>query len=430
MSAPRIVASRCTGWGGPLPRPARNARTIFPAREGLLLTLTDTCGHAGHGDAAPLPGYSPDQLADSRAQLAGVLPALLGRALPLPEPGGATGLLPALAGASALLPFSQPAARFALECALLDLVGQHAGQPAAVLLARSLGCDAPATVPQSALLDAEDTDELLAAAAAAHARGVRCFKLKIGRPGHLEHELALASALRHRFGAAVKLRLDANGALRAAGLPALAPRLAALAPEFLEQPLAPAELVAPAGAAALAALRDSGVAVALDESLQGEHCLEELTGALASGAVRVFVLKPMVLGGLSRTIELARAAHARGIRAVVSHLLDGPVAMACHAALATALAALHDAGAPFPRSPDAGATPPVATATASGPPDHPAARPPAPGALAAGLGPHPGLATFAPVELAVLRQGQVHPGQLPGLGIRLPVGLAAPPEPR
>ncbi len=45
----------------------------------------------------------------------------------------------------------------------------------------------------------------------------------------------------------------------------------------------------------------------------------------------------MALGGLTRCLSLARSARERGIAVVVSHLLDGPIALAAAAALALAV---------------------------------------------------------------------------------------------
>jgi L-alanine-DL-glutamate epimerase-like enolase superfamily enzyme len=46
------------------------------------------------------------------------------------------------------------------------------------------------------------------------------------------------------------------------------------------------------------------------------------------------VLKPMALGGILRCLEIARLAHERRLDVVVSHLFDGPLALAAAAVLA------------------------------------------------------------------------------------------------
>ena len=78
--------------------------------------------------------------------------------------------------------------------------------------------------------------------------------------------------------------------------------------------------------------------LALDESLQGldvAAALQRLQAANASFAV----LKPTALGGLTHCLALAERAQKIGIRAVISHCFDGPLAFRAAAALALALPA-------------------------------------------------------------------------------------------
>ena len=266
-----------------LPPAPANARTAFPSRPGALVRLTGDARHAGVGEAAPLPGYSPDRLDD-------VLAALRG--------------LPPLAGALeevALLPAALPAARFALETALLELRGG---------LAAFLG-RAPRPFPRARLI----AD--LAAAEDAVAAGVRTLKIKIGVPG----DLALLAVLRRRFGDEVALRLDANGALAPEDLAAYA----AARPELVEEPVADPR-----------ALPAAPFPVALDESLQ--HLDAATVAALArAGRIQALVLKPTTLGGALRCLRLAALAAELGLGVAVGHTFEGPVGRRAVAALAASL---------------------------------------------------------------------------------------------
>ena len=51
----------------------------------------------------------------------------------------------------------------------------------------------------------------------------------------------------------------------------------------------------------------------------------------------MLVLKPTLLGGMCACLALARDAAARGLSVVVTHVFDGPVALAAAAELAAAL---------------------------------------------------------------------------------------------
>src|SRR5690242_9438902 len=127
-----------------LATPARSAAGVWKERRALLFALEDEGGHMGLGEAAPLPGYSRDTLEEAHASLR----ALLGRELPVPAdaPEGAA-CRAALADASTTL--TSPAARSALEAALLDLWARRRGIPAWQLLASS---GAPERAPVSTWL--------------------------------------------------------------------------------------------------------------------------------------------------------------------------------------------------------------------------------------------------------------------------------------
>jgi o-succinylbenzoate synthase len=347
MTALRITAVELRRHGGVVAGVA-SARGAWSARQGVLVQLRDDQGHLGLGEASPLPGHSPDELADCEAEL---------RALASGGPGSAlAGAVPTtslmdLDDARAHLAqvtsrVRSPAARFAIETALLDLVGQRSGRPLWQLLrALAPGDHAPpAAVPLNAVCAPGDVARVLDEVAAAHARGIRCFKLKVGRDFHAE--LAALEAVRARHGDAISLRADANQAWLPDQARAHLQRLAAVAPEYVEEPVT-------APMTHLAALAPLPVPVALDESLVHAFPdtgttpaagVPELDGLLAAGLVRVLVLKPMLLGGCLPAMALAARALARGADVVVSHLFDGPVALAACAHLAVALAATRACG--------------------------------------------------------------------------------------
>lgn len=362
-------AARMFELTGALGTEASNASMGWTERRGLLLELRDREGRIGQGEASPLPGFSPDTLARARAELLGVdwagLPAL---------PAGG-GLLDDLERALSRAGLTSPAARFAAETALLDLAGQAAGLPVHALLAEpglaggasgpgpagGAAAPGPPAVPLAALL----SGDLLASAAERMGEGYRCLKAKVGRAPAVE--LALLGALRAELGEEVRLRADANGSLTADAAPAWLKGAADLGLEFVEEPLPLARLPE---------VLPSPVPLAIDESLSaGDE--PGLAAALAAGGYRYVVLKPAYHGGALRCLRLAAAARSRGAHVVVSHLLDGPVALAAAAELALAL----------PLGP------------------------------AAGLAPHAGLAAWPAVELPAFGRADIHAHGRPGLGV-------------
>ncbi len=251
----------------------------------MILELVDSSGRRGLGEASPLAGYSPDTPDEAAAALAAWAPHHARRDV------------------------TSPAARFAIETAELDLIGRRRGVSIATLLR-----GAPhGELPLAALV----AD--LAGARAARSRGVTTFKVKVGAPGRWSDELALLTALRAEHGRAVTLRADANRRIPLADAPARLAELAAAGVDLVEEPVAE-----------LAALTDSPIPLAQDESLQAPTLF-------LSPLTRVLVLKPTTLGGFARCLALARLAARRGLGVYVTHCQDGPIAVAAACELALAL---------------------------------------------------------------------------------------------
>jgi len=217
-----------------------------------------------------------------------------------------------------------PAARFAAETALFALFARRSGRPFAELL----GSGPAKTVPLAALLPTEDP---LPAARAALARGLTTLKIKIGRPGAFEQELAVLRALRRELGPEIQLRLDANGAFPVSEAAGHLKALAELRPEYIEEPVPLGQL------AAFAALAPPPIPLAADESLRVAELRDDLLSAFGRGRIEVAVLKPTVLGGSLACLDLVAELLPRGARFTVTHAYEGPVAMAAALALASVL---------------------------------------------------------------------------------------------
>lgn len=276
---------------------ADNANASWRMRHGLLLRLEDEDGRVGWGEASPLPGYSPQTLAECESALRQVT-AALNESRPV-EP---------LVGAAA----------FAFETASFDLEAQQED----IALASLLGAPDGARLEISTLLPGLASPLWLDAAEEALARGFRVLKAKVGAPGRLDDEVTLLSILKRQHGDRILLRLDANGALPDDdALAAFAP----IGPEFIEEP-----------SASWTRLSSSPVVIAADETLATRSGEALVLEAISRGVCGVVVLKPALLG-LKRSLELASTVKAAGARVVVTHLHDGPVGRAAAAAFALAV---------------------------------------------------------------------------------------------
>lgn len=285
------------------------------ARPRVAVRIAVSAGEwTGHGEALPLPGFSPDG-ADG---VEDVLTTLAGVELRLPTEGSPAARLDAALAPHAARLEHRPSARFALECALLAAASQAEGRSAAEWLAAGRALQ---PVPVSVLLP--DDERAPAVAAAAAARGHRVLKLKVAIRGRsaADEETLLAAVRAAAPGAA--LRLDANGALPPADAPA---RLAALARhgvELVEEPCfgIPPRLPLPWAA---------------DESLADPARAAALLALPPDRRPAAWVLKPALLG-LARCLTLADAAAAAGIGLIVTHAFDGDTGFAAACALAQAL---------------------------------------------------------------------------------------------
>lgn len=286
-----------------------------PERACVIVAVRGADGTTGLGEAAPLSGFSIDSRADAMvaaAALASRMP------LELPTPGHAIAIADRITPA--------PAARFAIETALLSAYAQHTRTSVARLLS---------PMPHAELRSAVVVDDP-AEAAAAFALGARCLKIKVGGdPGaDIDRVHAIAT---HAPGAL--LRLDANRGWPADDVDRIFVELRGLPIDYIEEPCPEAHLL-------LAC--DLPYRLALDESLS-ELDPAQLARALASPKLAAVVLKPTLLGGLARCMELAQLAHQHGVAPIASHTLEGPVGTAACHELARAIGADVPVGlAPHP----------------------------------------------------------------------------------
>jgi o-succinylbenzoate synthase len=317
----RIASVRVRRIAGRLPVEVSNSGARWTERQGLLLDLASEDGRIGHGDASPLPGYSTDTLQECEAALMALAGGPLGEIdldfANAPSSVQVRGWLEAHP-----LP---PAARFAAETALFDLIGRCSRRPMAELLGSPV---APHPVTIAALLPGDDARR---AADDAVARGIKTLKIKVGRPGAFERECALLAELRRDLDDDIQLRLDANGAFEVEEARGRLAALAEVGPELIEEPVPLGQL------AAFAERGLSPIALAADESLRDAALRAELLRAFGRGRVAVAVLKPTVLGGSLACLDLVAELLAYGAGFTVTHAFEGPIALAAAKALASVL---------------------------------------------------------------------------------------------
>ena len=197
------------------------------------------------------------------------------------------------------------AARNALDCALWDLEAKRAGVP----VWRLLELPAPAPLVTAYTLSL-DSPEVMGAAARENA-GRPLLKLKLAGPDDLDRVAAVRGNAPD-----ARLIVDANEGWTRETYGTLAPALAGLGVELIEQPL-------PAGADHELDGLERPVKLAADES-----CHDRASLAALAGRYDVINIKLDKTGGLTEAMALKRAAEAAGFGIMVGCMVATSLAMA------------------------------------------------------------------------------------------------------
>jgi len=277
--------------------PFRVSRGAESALDVVVVTLTDSDGHVGRGEAAGVD-YDGETIPLLCAQLEAVRPAI--------EHGiGAGGGRAALDFTSLATLLPAGGARNAVDCALWDLTAKQLRTTAWQLA----GLANPRPLTTSITLGI-DTDEAVAAGARRYA-GWPLIKVKVDGERHLDAIRLVRAAC-----PAAGLIVDPNQAWTCDLLNRLTPELKSLGVVLIEQPV-------PRGADE--ALRGYGgsIRLAADESV-----------ADRAGLARVMHLYQVVnvkldkTGGLTEALALARKARALGLQVMVGCMAGTSLAMA------------------------------------------------------------------------------------------------------
>lgn len=153
------------------------------------------------------------------------------------------------------------------------------------------------------------------AAAIAAASGARTAKVKVGDPGTSEEEdLARIAAVAAALGPGGRIRVDVNGSWDLETATARLLRMEEFDLEYAEQPVATVEEM-------VELRRRVAVPLAADELVRRSA---DPLRVVAEGGADVVVLKVQPLGGVARTLDLARRAE---VPVVVSSALETSVGM-------------------------------------------------------------------------------------------------------
>lgn len=261
----------------PLRDPLAIGSSVLRERAGLLVGWSRGEGEVIWGEAAPLPGYSPDSLDEATSQLEQAVTNIR-----------KDGITEERIRQEALA-LSAPSARCALDMLIWD------DEPRADVVA------------VGALLT-DGTEEQVRAVRDA---GYEAVKLKVGRDD-LEAEIERVHAIAEILPYQARVRLDANRAWDLDEAIYFCSRITDCPIDYIEEPLRDANLLPEL----------SSVPLALDETLRDIHpdALQQYDD------VRALVIKPTCLGG-DRARDWAETARRLGIQVVVSSAYESGIGM-------------------------------------------------------------------------------------------------------
>ena len=187
----------------------------------------------------------------------------------------------------------------ALEMAMWDALGRHAGLPLHALWGGAYRSE----IELSAYLFVAEPAGCAEMAKRFLDQGFTTFKLKIGHDP--DSDLRLVEAVRRTIGDAIPLRADVNGAWTPGTARRQLDKLKAFDLAYIEQPLVLHDLL---GHAELRQVQSTPVA--LDESA---YTLGDIGNIVRMGAADVILLDPHEEGGLWQCIKAAGIAEAAGL---------------------------------------------------------------------------------------------------------------------
>ncbi|MFP4227796.1 MAG: o-succinylbenzoate synthase [Salinivenus sp.] len=308
----------------PLTAPLDLGAKTISERQGLLIRLSLASGAEGWGEAAPLPGFSPESLERAVAHARRLRERWTGHPL-------SAETLESVWGALSFPKDAPASVRFAGESAVVEAVAAARDvSPAQLLGARRAQVALNALVRGGSPRDvAEDGRRL-------RAEGYRAVKLKVGRMS-VSADVDRVRALREALGDDVALRLDANRAWSVEEARGFLDGIPRDEISYLEEPVANVDRLP-------AFVEETGCPVALDETTR-----EQPPEVLAQCPVRAVVLKPTMLGGVRAAQMWAAAAEQRGVDSVVSASYESGVGTRLLVALAAAFSETPAGLSPYTR---------------------------------------------------------------------------------
>ncbi len=254
-----------------------------PYRQGYILRLVDEHGFEGLGEIAPLPGFSQENLADTLQQIKRLLNS---------DPNTVS-LYPSVA--------------FGFESAYMDILAKHKK----CSMNHVLFSGAPSHIRVNAFLSGSLKD-CVSQAKSAFSEGFTTFKLKVGHQPPA-HDIELIRAVSAEIGAGF-LRLDANQHWSLSDAIEISKSVSDCPIDYVEEPLQDASQWQ-------SFFYETGFYIGIDETVWKNPNFNFQT----LPEVKAVILKPTLIGGIQRCLDLAEQAQLNQKLVVMSASFESPV---------------------------------------------------------------------------------------------------------
>ncbi|HJO95917.1 MAG TPA: o-succinylbenzoate synthase [Victivallales bacterium] len=271
--------------------------TLLKERSGIIIELIDNEGYSGRGEISPLPGFSRETLCSAIIQTEKIKEKLLFSSIPVKGEA----LL------DSLYLFTKnfnlfPSVVFGLETAIINLISSKTGQSFHQFLSDSFNNK----IYINALIDKLDSS-VFSQFSYLYKSGYRTIKIKLGK-NDPDVEIRMIKELNKVYRGKVKLRFDANAVWNYSEALYYIKSLKNIESlEYIEEPLKDTSLL-------MKLVRDTDAPIALDENLQSFY--SNYPNYL--NIINAFVLKPTILGGIRKTMQLVKLSEKIGAVCVIS----------------------------------------------------------------------------------------------------------------
>ncbi len=290
-----------------------SASHSYAKREGVLLVLNNDKIEA-YGEAAPLHGFSKETLEDILKYINQHKDDLRFQIEKKINEGDYLSNHSASSMPDSLV--------FAIDTLLTDFRAREQQTSSQKILFEK----PKSRIEVNATLTLADQDKTLRKAEQLWKKGFRTFKLKIG--ADFIREKQSIEMLRKQY-PSLKLRVDANKSWSYDEAVSNLNQLAPFELEYCEEP------IAQSGSQVLSKLRKaSPIPIALDESL---YQVRQLSHWIERKCADILIIKPMILGGIHKHLEICQEAIELGYSIIFTTALESAVGRGMTAALASGL---------------------------------------------------------------------------------------------